>query len=315
MRSRPLNIVAIGGNALIDLGRPLSVDNQVAVAEAAVVPIATLVERGERIVIVHGNGPQVGFMAMRSHLARNELHEVPLDALVANTQGSLGYMIQRALREELARRGIEREVVSLVTEVEVDPTDFAFREPTKPIGAFLSREEAERLARERRWSIVEDAKRGWRRTVPSPAPVRVLQMKAIRALLSADAIVICGGGGGIPVVRGDDGRLHGIEGVIDKDRVSALLGVRLHARRLFLTTGVDRIYRDFLTDHPTPIERAHIAELEALLEEGQFPPGSMGPKVKAASRFLRKGGQEVVICRPAALLEAFEGRAGTHIVP
>lgn len=309
-----LIVIATGGNSLIDPELPPTVANQIAVTERAVKPIADLVERGEKLIITHGNGPQVGFMALRSELSRHELHEVPLDALVADTQGSLGYMIQRALREELRKRGIDKQVVSVVTEIEVDPHDHAFEEPTKPIGRFYTEQEAELAAKERGWIMKDDARRGWRRVVPSPAPVRILQLDTIRLLAESGVIVVCCGGGGIPVVRRDDGDLHGIEGVIDKDRASSLLAVRLDAERLIITTGVDTVYKDFLTDHPTPIPRAVSSELVALLREGQFPQGSMRPKVKAALTFLKhKPDGQVTICRPEALVEAFEGRAGTHI--
>ncbi len=309
-----LTVLAMGGNSLVDPALPPTVSNQIAVTERAVGPIAALVAAGEPLVITHGNGPQVGFLALRSAIAREQVHEVPLDALVADTQGSLGYMIQRALREALRHLGMAREVVSVVTEVEVDPHDHAFEEPTKPIGPFYTQAQADQLAAERGWTMHDDAHRGWRRVVPSPAPVRIVQLDTIRRLAESGVIVICCGGGGIPVVRGDDGDLHGIEGVIDKDRASALLGARLGADHLVITTGVDRIYRDYLTEHPVPIDRIAPDALRALAWHGQFPAGSMGPKVKAALAFLRNGGRHVTVCRPDDLLDALQGRAGTHIL-
>ena len=306
-------VYALGGNALRSPGGD---DEQAAAVLAGVMSdVVDLLEAGWSVVLTHGNGPQVGFMALRSELTRDQLHELPLDSIVADTQGSIGYMIQRALREELRRRGLPFLVSSLVTEVEVDPHDQAFEEPTKPIGHFYSEQEAQQIGPERGWRMVEDAHRGWRRVVPSPAPVRVLQLQQIARLTDWGSIVICCGGGGIPLVRKDDGSLVGVEGVIDKDRASALLGVRLGAQRLVISTAVDGVYKDFLTDHPELIREIKIGELNDLAEQGQFPPGSMGPKVKAADRFLRNGGEEVIICAPEDLEAACNYEKGTRILP
>ncbi|MEK7330270.1 MAG: carbamate kinase [Candidatus Eisenbacteria bacterium] len=306
-------VVAMGGNSLLDPGLPPTVENQFAVTARAVRPIASLIQRGERVVLTHGNGPQVGFMQLRVELAKGQIHDVPLDSLVADSQGALGYMIERDLREELRRRGVEHEVVTLVTEVEVDHRDRAFAEPSKPIGKFYDSAEAEALRRERGWEMVEDSHRGYRRVVPSPAPVEIVQLPTIRRLVEAGVTVIACGGGGIPVERDDAGHIRGLEAVIDKDRTSALLAVKLGAERLYITTGVDAIYRDYRTPKATPIARTTVAELQALAAAGQFPAGSMGPKVEAAIRFLERGGREVVVCRPEALEQAVDGIAGTHI--
>jgi len=309
-------IIAIGGNSLLDPKLAPTIENQFSVTSRAVVPIVDFISKlawPDRVVITHGNGPQVGFQALRSELSRDELFEVPLDSLVANTQGSLGYMIQRALREELRRRGLRYDVVSVVTEVEVDPDDQAFQEPTKPIGRFYTILEAEILKATRGWKMVEDSHRGWRRVVPSPAPVRIVQLESIGRLTDAGSLVVCCGGGGVPVVRQDDGSIGGLEAVIDKDRVSALLGVRLAAQNLIITTGVDGVYKDFLTDDRQLLSAVSIEELMELAANGQFPPGSMGPKIKAAERFLANGGEKVIICRPEKLLEAWRGETGTHI--
>ena len=306
-------LVAIGGNSLLDPGLPPTIENQFEVTARAVFPIAELIQRGEHLVLTHGNGPQVGFMQLRVELTKQLVHEVPLDSLVADSQGALGYMIQRDLREELERRGVRTEVATIVTEVEVDPEDDAFSEPTKPIGKFYSAEEALGLRRERDWDMVEDSHRGWRRVVPSPAPRAIVQIDTIRRLVEAGVTVIACGGGGIPVMRGPDGRLHGLEAVVDKDRTSALLAEELGVRRMIITTGTDAIYRDFLTERRTRLGETTIGELRRLAASGQFPPGSMGPKVEAAIRFLERGGEAAIICRPEALLEAFLGRAGTTI--
>lgn len=308
-------VIAMGGNSLLDPGLPPTVENQFAVTARAVRPIASLIQRGERLVLTHGNGPQVGFMQLRVELSKAQVHEVPLDSLVADSQGALGYMIERDLRQELRRRGVAQEIVTVVTEIEVDPRDRAFREPTKPIGKFYGLEEAQVLRRERGWEMVEDSHRGYRRVVASPTPIEIVQLSTLRRLVEAGVTIIACGGGGIPVERDGDGAIRGLEAVIDKDRASALLAVKLGATRLFITTGVDAIYRDFLTDHAAPITRITARDLQALAAQGQFPPGSMGPKVEAAVYFLERGGREVVVCRPEALEAAFDGSAGTHIVP
>jgi carbamate kinase len=232
---------------------------------------------------------------------------------VADSQGAIGYMIQRDLREVLERRGIRAEVATIVTEVEVDPGDDAFSEPTKPIGKFYSAEEAARLRGDREWIMVEDSHRGWRRVVPSPAPIAIVQIETIRRLVQSGVTVICCGGGGIPVIRDLEGHLRGLEAVVDKDRASALLAGELGLRRMILTTGTDAIYRDFLTDERTRLSRTTSSELRLLAAAGHFPPGSMGPKVEAALRFIDRGGEEAVVCSPEALAEAFFGRAGTVI--
>jgi len=312
-RPHPPTLIAMGGNSLLDPGQPPTVENQFAVTARAVIPIADLVARGEHLVITHGNGPQVGFMQLRVELAKQHIHEVPLDSLVADSQGAIGYMIQRDLREELERRGVRAEIATVVTEVEVDPGDHAFSEPTKPIGKFYDATEAAKLKAERGWEMVEDSHRGWRRVVASPAPHAIVQIDTIRRLVDAGVIVIACGGGGIPVMRGPDERLHGLEAVVDKDRASALLAAELDVRRMIITTGVDALYRDYLTDRRARLASIGTRELRRMLEARQFPPGSMGPKVEAALRFLECGGEEVVICHPDALIDAWEGRTGTII--
>jgi len=315
MADRPLNIVAIGGNSLVSAEMPPTVANQFHLAAKAVVPIADLIEGGHGLVITHGNGPQVGFMALRSDLSREHIHEVPLDSLVANTQGSLGYMLQRALGEEFRRREHIQEVVSIITEVEVYPDDDAFDVPTKPIGRVYSDSESDILAMERGWDLVYVEKQGWRRVVPSPIPHKIVQLPTVRRLVDQGVIVVCCGGGGIPVVRAENGAIDGIEAVIDKDRVSALLGLDLGAERLFLTTGTDAIYADFHTPKRRRLNRLTISQVQEMADQGQFPAGSMGPKVEAAIQFVEGGGRAAVICSPPQLVAAFNGESGTEIVP
>ena len=241
------------------------------------------------------------------------MHEVPLDSLVADTQGSLGYMLQRALRQHLREQGSSKRVCSLVTEVVVDPADSAFAEPTKPIGIFYSADEAARRTQENGWVMVEDAGRGFRRVVASPSPVEIVQLETIQMLADHGITVIACGGGGIPVSRVESGDLQGEEAVIDKDRTSALLAASLGAERLIIATAVDAVYRDFGTDRAAPIRDATLSEIQALAEAGHFPPGSMGPKVEAAAYFLARGGAAVTICACEELVQAFDGEAGTTI--
>ena len=289
--------------------------NQFLVTARAMEPVADLIADGHRLILTHGNGPQVGWLQLRSEMARGILHEVPLDSLVADTQGSLGYMLQCGLREDLRRRGVTARVVALVTEIEVDPEDPGFEEPTKPIGQFYTEEEAALLTRERGWRMVDDSRRGWRRVVPSPPPHRIIQLEEIRTLSESGVTVVCCGGGGIPVMRGPDGHVHGVEAVIDKDRASAVLAVALGASRLIITTGVDAVFKDFLTDHPVALAELTVSEVRQLAHEGQFPPGSMRPKMDASLYYLNRGGAEVIICRPEALPDALARKTGTRIRP
>ncbi|NOY94376.1 MAG: carbamate kinase [Deltaproteobacteria bacterium] len=312
-------LLAMGGNSLIDRSLPPTVENQFAITSRAVAPVAELMARGLHMVITHGNGPQVGFMQLRQHLAREEVHQVPLDSLVADSQGALGYMIQRDLREHLRRLAteagstVEAEVATLVTEVRVDPNDPEMQNPRKPVGQFYTKDESEALTRERGWAMVEDSGRGYRRVVPSPFPLEIVQLATIRRLADQGVTVIACGGGGIPVVRVEGGTIRGIEGVIDKDRTSALLANLLGLKRMIITTGVERIFRGFRSGEPEAIEEIRVSELRALADAGEFPPGSMGPKVEAALTFLERGGQEVTICRPEDLCAGYEHRAGTTI--
>jgi carbamate kinase len=306
-------VVAIGGHSLLDPNLPPTVANQFAVTREAMKPIADLIERGERLVLTHGNGPQVGFMQLRSELARETLPEVPLDSLVADSQGAMGYMIERALRAELRRRGDDTPVVTIVTEVEVDPDDPAFGAPNKPIGRFYEPAEAERLVADRGWQVMEDPKRGVRRVVASPEPLRIVQLSTIEQLCRLGIAVICCGGGGIPVSRSDDGQVVGQEAVIDKDRVSMLLAVQLGSPLLVITTSVDHVYENYYSDAPIARPELTVDQVKGLLAEGQFAAGSMAPKMEAAVDFLEAVDGETIICLPENLVEAIDGRAGTHV--
>ena len=311
--SSPPIVVAIGGHSLLDPDQPPTVANQFAVTRAAMGPIADLLERGDHLVMTHGNGPQVGFMQLRSELARDEVPEVPLDSLVADSQGAMGYMIEAALRAELRRRDHDGTVVTVVTEVEVDADDPAFAHPNKPVGRFYDACEAEALERERGWQLMADPRRGVRRVVPSPQPRRIVQMDTIERLVELGITVICCGGGGIPITVDANGEVIGREAVIDKDRVSMLLAVRLGTPLFVITTSIDGAYTGFHSDSPRFLASLTTSEAATLLERGEFAPGSMGPKIEAAISYLDAIDGEVIICLPNELVAAIDGRAGTHI--
>jgi carbamate kinase len=278
--------------------------------------LMTLVERDYRLVITHGNGPQVGHLLLQHEMAKSESPEMPLDVLVAMTEGSLGYILQQALLNELRSREIRRYVVTVVTQVIVDENDPAFEDPTKPIGPFLSRKEAERRRDELGWAIREDADgRGWRRLVASPRPTRVIQADMIREAANAGHIVVAGGGGGIPIRLGqDEGEYRGMEAVVDKDRTSAVLAAAVGAELLIILTSVPHVYTGFGTPEQEALGAVTLAEVERLQREEPFPPGSMGPKIDAVIDFLKMGGRRALITDPATLPAAIEGGGGTHFV-
>jgi carbamate kinase len=276
-------------------------------------PVAQLVKDGVRVVLSHGNGPIVGNILIRNEAARDQIPPMPIDVCGADSQGGIGYMMQQALDNELRRLHVERTVTTLVTQVVVDERDPAFRRPTKPIGPLYTQERARTLAREKGWNVTEDAGRGWRRVVPSPRPLEVVEIAAIRRLVQDGMIVIAAGGGGIPVARQWDGSLHGVEAVIDKDLASSLLARLLGCEVLCIVTGVDRVALDYGKPGQRELECATADELSRYAAEGQFPPGSMGPKIQAAIEFVRGGGREAVITSPEMLRDALAGNAGTRI--
>jgi carbamate kinase len=306
-------VVAIGGHSLLSPDLPPTVANQFAVTQEAIKPIADLLERGDPLVLTHGNGPQVGFMQLRSELARDTVPEVPLDSLVADSQGAMGYMIERALRAELRQRGHDGRVVTIVTEVEVDADDPAFDAPNKPIGRFYEPEEAAELAAARGWELMVDPKRGVRRVVPSPTPRRIVQLPTIQQLIELGITVICCGGGGIPISRDDADLITGHEAVIDKDRVSMLLAVELGSPRFVITTSVEGVFASFYSDEPDFLPQLTRDDVLEMTERDQFAAGSMAPKMEAAVDYLAAIDGEVIICLPEDLHSAIDGTAGTHI--
>ncbi|HMK30899.1 MAG TPA: carbamate kinase [Terriglobales bacterium] len=306
-------LIAIGGNSLIRAGEQGSVAEELANIRHTAAAIIGLIRNGYRLVITHGNGPQVGAALLRSERAAGQAYSQPLDVCDADTQGEIGYLLQQSLKNELSRAGLSIPVVSVVTQCVVDRNDPAMQRPTKPVGPFYSRAEAEERRSRLGWQIVADAARGYRRVVPSPEPVEVVELEAIRRLIDQGVLVIAAGGGGIPVVR-ECGVLKGVEAVIDKDRASALLASGLGLDLFAICTDEDFVYLDYARPTQRPLFEVTASELEAYRHAGHFPPGSMGPKIESALRFLRAGGKEVIITSYQHLCCAVAGSAGTHIV-
>lgn len=304
-------VLAIGGNALAPPGLGDFGDQQQRARQVAETAVAILAG-GDRLLIVHGNGPQVGALAMAQEAVAREVPLQPLFALGAMTQGQLGYLLAQAVGDAMTAAGLDRTVAAVMTQVVVDPSDPAFASPTKPIGPFFSEGRARRLAEARGWSVAEDSGRGWRRVVPSPNPVEVVEAGEIRRLLDAGEVVVACGGGGVPVARDGDG-LVGVDAVIDKDFAAALVGSLVGADALLLVTGVDQVLLDFGTPRERPVATMTVAEARAHMADGQFPPGSMGPKIEAATRFVAAGGDRAIITSLERVDEALAGRGGTRI--
>ncbi|WP_033287798.1 carbamate kinase [Amycolatopsis jejuensis] len=313
-------VVAVGGNALVRGSGPATIGEQFAAARRIAVPLAGLVRAGRRVVLTHGNGPQVGYIQRRSDLVAAIAPDLPrlaLDMCVADSQGSLGYILASALAGELRARGLPDRVAALVTHTVVDPADPAFSKPSKPIGIAYPEAQARELAVRNGWTVVEDSGRGWRRVVPSPRPRRIVEEPAAAALLDAGFVVIAAGGGGIPVVEEPDGRYRGIEAVIDKDFASAVLADDLDADLLAITTGVPQVSVNFGRPDERSLGEVDVAAVRRYLADGQFPPGSMGPKMEAAVQFLSATGvsapREVLITSPDRLEDALRGETGTRV--
>lgn len=304
-------IVALGGNALIENPNHVSVSAQHQAARHAARSLVPLFAKGHNIAIVHGNGPQVGFILRRMELAREKLHKVPLDSCVADSQGALGYSIQRAIRNETE----ERSTAAVVTQVLVDRADPAFLNPVKPIGSFMDEKKARQHSETDGWVVKEDAGRGWRRVVPSPEPIEILELDIIRALVESGVITIAAGGGGIPVALNDDGEIEGVEAVIDKDKTASLLARLLNADSFVISTAVPKVYVDFGKSTQKKLDVLSVSEARTLSAEGQFAPGSMLPKIQALMDFVQATGREGIISDPLHLGAALEGNAGTRIVP
>ncbi|MHB1294122.1 MAG: carbamate kinase [Anaerolineae bacterium] len=308
-------VVALGGNALIKDKQHQSVQDQFERMGITAVHIVDMIEAGWNIVITHGNGPQVGFCLLRSELARGVLDELPMEVCGANTQGVIGYMAQQQLHNELQRRGMAKSIVTVITQTEVDPRDPAFQHPSKPVGPFYDEAQAKKYAQEGGWNVAEDAGRGWRRVVPSPRPKRIVEVDAIRALASQGFVVVCTGGGGIPVVADENGILRGTAAVIDKDFGSSLLALSIHADLFLISTAVEKVALNFRQPNQVDLERIGAEEAEGYLAEGHFAAGSMGPKIEASVAFVRASGKPALITSPEAIGSALRGETGTWIVP
>lgn len=312
---RKLAVVAFGGNALLRAEDRGTQEEQIARAKQAARWLAEIVRHGYKLIVVHGNGPQVGNILVQAEEASTKIPPQSLDVCVAQTEGSMGFLLQQAIRNRLDSIGLGGDVATILTEVEVDPTDPAFKRPTKPIGPFFTRYRAEALERDLGWTMREDAGRGWRHVVPSPRPLRILNIETISYMLEGAAVVIAAGGGGIPVVRGRDGQWRGVEAVIDKDFSSSLLASELRAEMYVVLTGVAKVAIDFEKPTQKMLDRITVAEAKRYLAEGQFPAGSMGPKIEAAIQFVTRGGKQVLITDVEHLRDALAGQEGTLIVP
>jgi len=307
-------ILAIGGNSLIKDKNHIALSWQYQAVRETSKYIAELIAEGLSMVITHGNGPQVGFIYRRGELARHELPLIPLDICGADTQGAIGYMIQKALLNEFRERGIAKKVTTVVTQTIVDRDDPSFEHPSKPIGSFMPEEEALANKKEFGWQVAEDAGRGFRRVVPSPIPREIIELDVIRLLVEKGYIVVAVGGGGIPVIRNEHGEIEGVEAVIDKDLGSSLLGSKLGADTFIISTSIDAVYLDFGKEKQKALRRATLPEIKRYLAEGHFKPGSMKPKIEAIIQFLEGGGKKAIITAPENLLKAVKGEAGTTIV-
>ena len=310
-----LAIVAIGGNSLIEDPKHPEVINQWDAVRKTCEHVTQMIADGWHVIVTHGNGPQAGFLMRRAEIGEQHgLHGVPLDLIVADTQGSIGYMLQQALDNSLRRLGINRTVATIVTQVVVDPDDPEFQNPSKPVGSFMTEEEA-RMREAEGWDVMEDAGRGWRRVVPSPKPIGIHETNAIRSLVLSGYVIIACGGGGIPVIRNEYGSLRGIDGVIDKDRASSLLAQTLRADLFIISTGVERVSINFNKPDQVDLERMTLLEAEQYMQEGHFARGSMLPKIEACMDFVRNGGPQAIITDPQNLARAMRHETGTRIVP
>ncbi|AFL99226.1 carbamate kinase [Desulfitobacterium dehalogenans ATCC 51507] len=311
---KKIAVVAFGGNALLPETQEGTFEEQQANADAAAESIIGISRNGYDVILVHGNGPQVGQVLVQNEESSEKVPMQPLDACVAATQGTIGYILTTALRRTAKRLDVDVDTVTVLTNVAVSPADPAFENPTKPIGSFMSAERAQEMEKTKGWKIIEDAGRGYRRVVPSPKPRRIMESKAIRELAQAGNIVIACGGGGIPVARVND-EFVGLEAVIDKDLASSLLAEEIGADLYIVLTGVSQVAINFGKPNMKLLDRITVSEAEKYMAEGHFPPGSMGPKIAAALKFIKSSGKEVLITSAEKLEDALKGQSGTYIIP
>ncbi len=306
-------VIAVGGNALLRQGDVGTADEQFKRARETAESIYWIFENYQ-VAMTHGNGPQVGAILLQNEQAKSLVPPMPLDVCGAESQGLIGYMLEQSFNNVLKSKKVEKDIVTVLTRVEVSEKDQAFKNPSKPIGPFYTRFQAQELIREKGWIMVEDSGRGWRRVVPSPEPLKIVEKDAILSLLERGFIVISVGGGGIPVIR-KDGTLRGVEGVIDKDLGAATLARDINARRLIILTAVDRVYLNYGKENQKPLDEVNLKEIEEYYKEGHFKPGSMGPKIQATMKFLKNGGRDVLITSPEALRDSLDRKNGTWIYP
>ena len=307
-------LVSLGGNAILKHGQKGTVEEQAVNVQNTAKHLAALLRRGERIAITHGNGPQVGNILLQNEISKETLPPMPLDVCGAESQGMIGYMLQRALRSELDSGGPKVPVTTIVSQTLVDSQDPAFKNPTKPVGAFYSAKKAEQLRESKGWHMISDSGRGYRRVVPSPTPLDIVEKETIMRLFETGTVVISVGGGGVPVTREKNGKLQGVEAVLDKDRTAALLAKTLGVETLLILTDVEKVFINYGKPDQRALERMTVQECRKYLSEGQFPEGSMGPKVESAVRFLSgSSGRRVVIASLEMAEEALKGTAGTTI--
>jgi carbamate kinase len=311
---RKIALIAFGGNALLPDNEHGFQEDQMAFARKAAELMVHVVKKGYELVIVHGNGPQVGNILIQMEEAVNKIPPYTLDVCDAMTEGSMGFMLEKNIINELRRNSLDKEVASIVTQVVVDKDDPAFDQPTKPVGPFYSRFRAQALRREKKWTMIEDAGRGWRKVVPSPKPIDVVPKWIIRDLVQAGRIVIAAGGGGIPVIIDGGGLFRGVEAVIDKDYAASLLAREIKVDLFVILTAIERVFINYGKPDQRAVPVLTVDEARKHLEEGQFPPGSMGPKIRAAVEYIEAGGREVLITTAAHLKAALINRSGTKIV-
>lgn len=315
MSDNKVAIVAIGGNSLILDKQHEDVASQVKAVEESCKHIADMIQRGWNVIVTHGNGPQVGFILRRNELAYPEVHSTPLDVIGADTQGAIGYMIARALDNEFKKRGISRSVAAVVTQVLVDRNDPGFKNPTKGIGGFTTKEKADVFVQEG-WIVKEDAGRGWRRMIASPAPLKIIELDAINSLVANGFIVVAVGGGGIPVIEDENGMLQGTYAVIDKDRASSLLAAQLKADLFLISTAVEKVAINFNKPDQKWLDKMTLSEAKKLYAEGHFLSGSMGPKIEAIIAFLEANPHgKALVTKPETIIDALDGKTGTWILP
>jgi carbamate kinase len=307
-----LCVISLGGNALIRRGEKGTIEEQFAHTAACMRQISRMIKSGRMVVITHGNGPIVGNIVIRNEAARNTVPPMPLYICDADSEGGIGFMIQQTLYNQLRRIDAVRDVVTIITQVAVDGNDPAFRDPTKPIGPFYSKQEAALLEETKGWRLKEDSGRGYRRVVPSPRPLKIIEASVIKHLALNGIIVIAAGGGGVPVAE-TGGDLRGVDAVIDKDLSTSLLAREIGARSFINLTQVDRVYLNYGEKDQEALGEVSLDEIREYFRQGHFPQGSMGPKIEAAIEFLDSGGEEVIITSPELIENAMEGRAGTRI--